>query len=277
MLRPRSTGSFLPCPNVVPSSPDVRRRPPFDIAAAFSSYAIGQGRKMDTFKRVPSPNLTDFETVVCRQEPGAKNEAILVPKSESELASKFGAKKFDFGGNHSKPTANDAYGVGPPLWPQSVERDNPLHDFEGAEADPQIHVTDQDVVAATPLSEKPDHTPKSSKEKRSFSGRYVIACATLALTAGVAAGVSASKLMFSSNMAMPEQQVIVNQLNVIAQELSSLHQSMEELAARQQNVAEAQRTLASEQARLAAAQEQETLKQDHVASGRVNRPSRNRR
>jgi uncharacterized membrane-anchored protein YhcB (DUF1043 family) len=235
---------------------------------------------MDTFKRVPSPNLTDFETVVCRQEPGAKNEAILVPKSESELASKFGAKKFDFGGNHSKPTANDAYGVGPSLWPQSVERDNTLHDFEGAEADPRIHhlkhVTDQDV-AATPLSGKPDHTPKSSKEKRSSSGRYVTACATLALTVGVAAGVLASKLMFSSNMAMPEQQVIVNQLNVIAQELSSLHQSMEELAARQQNVAEAQRTLAREQARLAAAQEQETLKQDHVTSGRVNRSSRNRR
>lgn len=232
---------------------------------------------MDTFKRVPSPNLTDFETVVCRQELGSKNEAILVPKSESELASKFGAKKFDFGGNHSRPTANEAYGVGP----QSVERGNPLHEFEGAEPDPEIHhlkhVTDQDVVAA-PLREKPDHTPKSSKEKRSFSGRYMIACATLALTAGVAAGVVlASKLMSSSNMAMSKQQVIVNQLNVITQELSSLHQSIEELAARQQHVAEAQRTLASEQARLAAAQEQEILKQDPVASGRVNRSSRNRR
>ena len=236
---------------------------------------------MATFERVPSPNLTDFETVVCRQEPGSKNEAILVPKSERELASKFGAKKFDFGGNHSRPTANEVYCVGPPLWPQSVERDIPLHEFEGAETDPEIHhlkhVTDQDV-AATPLREKPDHTPKSSKEKRSFSGRYMIACATLALTAGVAAGVVlASKLMSSSNMAMSKQQVIVNQLNVITQELSSLHQSIEELAARQQHVAEAQRTLASEQARLAAAQEQETLKQDHVASGRVNRSSRNRR
>lgn len=89
---------------------------------------------MNTFKRVPSPNLTDFETVICRQELGSKNEAILMPKSESELASKFGAKTFDFGGNHSRPTANEAYGVGP----QSVERDNPLHEFEGAEPAPEI-------------------------------------------------------------------------------------------------------------------------------------------
>ena len=206
-----------------------------------------------------------------------------MPRSECELASNFGTKKFDFGGNGSRPTANEAYdkrviGVGPLLSPQSVERDSPLNEFDGAKTDPEIHYlkhfADQNV-AATPPRKRWDHTSNSSKERSSFGGRYVIACATFALMAGVAAGgVLASKLMSSSSMAMPQQQLAINQLNVITQQLSSLHQSMEELAARQQNIAEAQKALASEQARLATAQEQEILKLDHVASGRVSRPSR---
>lgn len=239
---------------------------------------------MDIFKRVPSSNLTDCENVFFRQRPGSNNQTVLVPRSERELASNFGTKKFDFGGNGSRPMANEAYdkrvtGVGPLLSPQSVERDSPLNEFDGAKTDPEIHylkhVADQNVAATPPRKRLDDTSNSSKKERSSFGGRYVIACATFALMAGVAAGgVLASKLISSSSMAMPQQQLAINQLNVITQQLSSLHQSMEELAARQQNIAEAQKALASEQARLATAQEQETLKPDHVPSGRVSRPSR---